>query len=154
MRPQELFKKKTYICRFQTNYPYDEGFYASFLGFQTNWAGNLLFRKLILVGGHISYFRLLAKSGCQNHKLAGSTFPPIQSFWRRGWREAWNIGRRKGIRDTWMANREAIPHSCDAILGVDVQESFTSKSTTKCECNLVDIFTGTFLLESFTRITL
>ena len=28
-----------------------------------------------------SYFSWLAKSGCQNLKLAGNTFPPFPSFW-------------------------------------------------------------------------
>ena len=29
----------------------------------------------------LSYFSWLAKSGCQNQKLAGNTFPPFPSFW-------------------------------------------------------------------------
>ena len=31
-----------------------------------------------------SYFSWLAKSGCQNIKLAGNTFPPFLSFWSPG----------------------------------------------------------------------
>ena len=48
-----ICKKKPYICSFQNNYPYFRGFYAFFLGFQTNLAVILHFWQLILAGGHL-----------------------------------------------------------------------------------------------------
>ena len=41
------------MCSFQTNYPLYHGFYAYFMGFQINLAGNLYFQQLILAVGHL-----------------------------------------------------------------------------------------------------
>ena len=77
------YLEKAYICNFQTKYPYYQGFYASFWAFRPIWlATSISVSSFWLVDTYFwSYFSWLAKSGCQNHKLAGNMFPPFPSFW-------------------------------------------------------------------------
>ena len=78
--------KKPYICYFQTNYPYYHGFYASFWAFRPIWLAISIFGSSFWLEDTYfwSFFSWLAKSGCQNLKLAGNTFPPFPSFWSPG----------------------------------------------------------------------
>ena len=80
------YKKKPYTCSFQNIYPYYCGFYQSFLGFRPIWlAFSISCSSFWLVDTYFwSYFSWLAKSGCQNLKLARNTFPPFPSFWSPG----------------------------------------------------------------------
>ena len=72
------YKKNPYICSFQTNY----GFYASFWGFQTNLAGNLHFRQLILAGGHLflKLFQLASQKWLPKSQIGWENVPTLPIF--------------------------------------------------------------------------
>ena len=79
--------QKTYICSFQTKYPYYRAFFSHLFGaFRAiSPATTISCSSFWLVDTYFwSYCSWLAKSGCQNLKLAGNTFPPLPSFWSPG----------------------------------------------------------------------
>ena len=80
VRSPELFKKKTYISSFKLTIPITKVFMHLFWAFRQIWLATSIFASSFRpVDTYIwSYFSWLANSGCQNHKLAGNTFP---SFW-------------------------------------------------------------------------
>ena len=77
------YKKKTYISSFKLTIPITKVFMHLFWAFRQIWLATSIFASSFRpVDTYIwSYFSWLANSGCQNHKLAGNTFPPFPSFW-------------------------------------------------------------------------
>ena len=81
VRSQELLKKY-HIFSFQTNYSYYQGFYASYLDFYTNLAGNLHFNLLILAGGHLflKLFQLASQTWLLKSQIVWEQVPTIPIF--------------------------------------------------------------------------
>ena len=82
MRPPELFKKHMLLV-FKLFILITRVFMHLCWAVWPNWlATSISISSFWLVDTYFwSYFSWLAKSGCQNHKLAGNTFP---SFWSPG----------------------------------------------------------------------
>ena len=72
----------SHMCSFQTNYPYYRGFYASFVGFQTNLAGNLHFWQLILAFGHLflKLFQLAIQKWLPKYQIGWEHVPTVPIF--------------------------------------------------------------------------
>ena len=52
-----------------------------------------------------SYFSWLAKSSCQNLKLAGNTFPPFPSFWSPAGNMVGNLEKNRNFTKTDMSSK-------------------------------------------------
>ena len=77
------YQKGHIFVVFKLIIPITVDFMHLFWAFRPLWlAFSISGSSFRLVDTHFwSYFSWLAKSGCQNLKLAGNTFPPFPSFW-------------------------------------------------------------------------
>ena len=84
-----------------------------------------------------SYFSWLAKSGCQNLKLAGNTFPPFPSFWSPGYKQQlgrkWTLGNKPLLVNSLIASSSIKKVGCchtDEPTSPHIQNSFIAEHFT------------------------